>query len=83
MVQALQDLPVCSSTVTLQDPTEHGGEKLKDSLLLCSLGSPYAVLPGGGKSSRLHFSKTTAILGRLTAKFFTHTACFLTCHGHF
>jgi hypothetical protein len=42
-----------------------------------------SVLPGGGKSSRLHFSKTTAILGRLTAKFFTRTACFLTFHVHF
>jgi hypothetical protein len=41
------------------------------------------ALPGGDKSLQLHFPKTTAILGRLTAKFFTHAACFLTFHGHF
>ena len=48
-----------------------------------SFHPPWTVLPGGGKSSRPHFSKTTAILGRLTAKFFTRTACFLTFHALF
>jgi hypothetical protein len=46
--------------------------------LTCIHYLPYRqlFLPGGGKS-RQNFLKSTASLGHLIAKFFTHTACFL------
>jgi hypothetical protein len=66
---------------TQHEPLEMEWPKVSDIRIPEHIHFP--VLPGGGKSSRLYFPKTTATLGRLTAKFFTHSACFLTFHGHF